>query len=262
MNGFLVVVPARYASTRLPAKPLADIAGKPMVVRVLERAQHSGAAGMWAATDHEEVFAAVKAHGFQAVMTSPDCASGTDRLAEVATQLGWSDDTVVVNVQGDEPLIDPALIRATAAALFDHPAASMATVCHPIHDGAEVFNPNVVKVVTDKDGYALYFSRAPIPWARDDWAGGQASVIPKDLPVMRHIGLYAYRVGFLKAYPGLPRPALETFECLEQLRALWHGHRIAVITSDRPSPPGVDTAEDLETVRRRFKEDGDQGSAE
>jgi len=253
MNSFLVIVPARYASTRLPAKPMADIEGKPMVVRVMERAVRSGAAGVWAATDHEEVYAAVRDHGFQAVMTSPDCASGTDRLAEVATRMGWSDDTVVVNVQGDEPLIDPALIQATARALFEHAAADMATVCHPLHDVNEVFNPNIVKVVADKDGYALYFSRAPIPWARDAWTGDQASVIPEGLPVMRHIGLYAYRVGFLKAYPGLERPALEAFESLEQLRALWHGHRIAVVTSDRPSPPGVDTAADLETVRRLFR---------
>lgn len=253
MHPFLVVVPARYASTRLPAKPLADIAGKPMVVRVLERAHLSGAAGVWAATDHEEVFGAVRQHGFQAVMTSPDCASGTDRLAEVANLLGWGDDTVVVNVQGDEPLIEPGLIRATAQALFDHPAASMATVCHPIHDVREVFNPNVVKVVTDKAGYALYFSRAPIPWARDAWSGvDQASLVPEGLPVMRHIGLYAYRVGFLKLYPDLARPALEEAESLEQLRALWHGHRIAVVTSDQPSPPGVDTAEDLEKVRSQF----------
>lgn len=252
MPPFLVVVPARYASTRLPAKPLAEIAGKPMVVRVLERAELSGASGIWAATDHEAVLGAVRQHGFQAVMTSPDCASGTDRLAEVATLLGWGEDTVVVNVQGDEPLIEPGLIRATAQALFDHPAASMATVCHPIHDVREVFNPNVVKVVTDKAGYALYFSRAPIPWARDAWKGEPPAGIPEGLPVMRHIGLYAYRVGFLKAYPGLARPPLEDFESLEQLRALWHGHRIAVITSDQPSPPGVDTPEDLETVRGIF----------
>ncbi|MEW5769360.1 MAG: 3-deoxy-manno-octulosonate cytidylyltransferase [Pseudomonadota bacterium] len=254
MQSFLVVVPARYASTRLPAKPLADIAGKPMVVRVLERAGRSGAAGVWAATDHEAVREAVVAHGYQAVMTSPDCASGTDRLAEVAARLGWDDDAVVVNVQGDEPLIDPGLIRATAQALFDHPAASMATVCHPIHDPEEVFNPNVVKVVTDKDGYALYFSRAPIPWARDAWAGDRGGV-PEGLPIARHIGLYAYRVGFLKAYPGLSRPALEAFESLEQLRALWHGFRIAVVASDHPSPPGVDTHEDLLKVRALFPAD-------
>ncbi len=253
MSAFYAVVPARYASTRLPGKPLADIAGKPMVVRVLEQAVASGAAGVWAATDHAEVFAAVRAAGFQAVMTSPDCASGTDRLAEVATRLGWADDVVVVNVQGDEPLIDPELIRATAQALFDHPAASMATVCHPLRDVAEMFNPNVVKVVTDKDGYALYFSRAPIPWARDAWAAGPSAAPPEGLPIARHIGLYAYRAGFLKAYPGLERPALEQFESLEQLRALWHGHRIAVVESRVPSPPGVDTPEDLEKVRARFR---------
>lgn len=253
MSAFYAVVPARYASTRLPGKPLADIAGKPMVVRVLEQAVASGAAGVWAATDHPEVFAAVRAGGFQAVMTSPDCASGTDRLAEVATRLGWADDVVVVNVQGDEPLIDPGLIRATAQALFDHPRASMATVCHPMRDVAEMFNPNVVKVVTDKDGYALYFSRAPIPWARDAWASGPSDAPPAGLPIARHIGLYAYRAGFLKAYPGLERPALEHFESLEQLRALWHGHRIAVVESPVPSPPGVDTPEDLEKVRARFR---------
>jgi 3-deoxy-manno-octulosonate cytidylyltransferase (CMP-KDO synthetase) len=253
MKPFFVVVPARYASTRLPAKPLADIAGKPMVVRVLEQGAASGAAGVWAATDHPDVQAAVEAAGHAAVMTSPDCASGTDRLAEVADRLGWADDAVVVNVQGDEPLIDPALIRATAQALFDHPAASMATVCHPIQDPAEVANPNVVKVVTDRDGYALYFSRAPIPWARDAWmdeAGRSRQALPPGLPVKRHVGLYAYRVGFLKAYPALERPALEVFESLEQLRALWHGHRIAVIESPYPSPPGVDTQADLELVRR------------
>ncbi len=253
MNPFLVVVPARFASTRLPAKPLADIAGKPMVVRVLERAAASGAEQVWAATDHDEVRAAVEAHGFRALMTSPDCPSGTDRLAEVATRLGWSDDTVVVNVQGDEPLVDPALIRATAQALFDHPAASMATVCHPIHDPADVFNPNVVKVVRDKQGYALYFSRAPIPWARDAWASGPGETLPHGLPVARHIGLYAYRVGFLKAYPDLERPAIEAFEALEQLRALWHGHRIVVVESAQPAAPGVDIPEDLARVRALFR---------
>jgi len=161
-----------------------------------------------------------------------------------------------VNVQGDEPLIDPGLIRATAQALFDHPEASIATVCHPIQDVDEAFNPNVVKVVTDKQGYALYFSRAPIPWARDAWMGDQVSEIPTGLPIKRHIGLYAYRVGFLKAYPSLARPGVEQFEALEQLRAMWHGYRIAVITSQQPSPPGVDTAEDLEKVRRLFQATG------
>ena len=253
MPAFFAVIPARHASTRLPGKPLADIHGKPMVVRVAERAAASGAAGVWVATDHEGVAAAVLAAGFAAVMTSPACASGSDRLAEVADRLGWPDDAVVVNVQGDEPLIDPALIQATAMALFAHPDAAMSTVCHRIDDAAEAFNPNVVKVVTDKDGYALYFSRAPIPWARDAWAGGAAPALPAGLPIARHIGLYAYRVGFLKAYPTLPRPAIEEFESLEQLRALWHGHRIIVIAAGRASPPGVDTAEDLEKVRALFR---------
>lgn len=248
---FQAVIPARYASTRLPGKPLADIHGKPMVVRVAERAAASGAAGVWVATDHPAVEQAVLEHGLQAVMTSPDCASGSDRLAEVAARLGWSDDTVVVNVQGDEPLIDPALIRATAQALFARPDAAMATVSHRIHDPAEVFNPNVVKLVTDREGYALYFSRAPIPWARDAWAGAER-VLPAGLPIQRHIGLYAYRVGFLKAYPGLARPAIEEYESLEQLRALWHGYRITVIEAAHALPPGVDTAEDLEKVRALF----------
>lgn len=246
---FYAVIPARFASTRLPGKPLADIHGKPMVVRVAERAQASGASGVFVATDHAGVASAVAAQGIEVVMTSPDCASGTDRLAEVASQLGWTDDVVVVNVQGDEPLIDPDLIRATAQALFDHPAASMATVSHRIHDAAEAFNPNVVKVVTDKDGYALYFSRAPIPWARDEWAEAGDRTLPETLPMQRHIGLYAYRVGFLKAYPGLSRPAFELHESLEQLRALWHGYRIMVIESVQPIAPGVDTPEDLEKVR-------------
>ena len=255
MSDFFVVIPARFASSRLPGKPLADIRGKPMVVRVAERASASGAAGVWVATDHAGVAAAVVEQGYSVVMTSPDCASGTDRLAEVAASLGWADDVVVVNVQGDEPLIDPSLIRATAQALFDHPAASMATVSHRIHDPADVFNPNVVKVVTDKEGYALYFSRASIPWARDEWAADAASLratLPAGLNPQRHIGLYAYRVGFLKAYPGMSRPGIEIHESLEQLRALWHGHRIMVIESDQPIAPGVDTPADLEKVRALF----------
>jgi 3-deoxy-manno-octulosonate cytidylyltransferase (CMP-KDO synthetase) len=183
-------------------------------------------------------------------MTSIDCASGTDRLAEVAAQLKWPDEAVVVNVQGDEPLIEPELIRATAETLARHPDAAIATVCHPLHDIEEVMSPNVVKVVQDKAGYALYFSRAPIPYARDAWA--QARTLPAGLPVMRHVGLYAYRVGFLHAYPKLERPAVEAFESLEQLRAMWHGYKIAVLSTEQPSPPGVDTAEDLEKVRRRM----------
>lgn len=250
---FVAVVPARYASTRLPGKPLADIAGKPMVVRVAERAAASGAAQVLVATDHGEVAQVARGHGLQVCLTSPDCPSGTDRLAEVAARLGWPDDTVVVNVQGDEPLIDPTLIRATATLLHERPAAAMATVCHPLLDLDEVMNPNLVKVVLDKDGHALYFSRAAIPWARDAWAG-RARALPAELPVYRHVGLYAYRAGFLKAYPNLARPAIETFESLEQLRVLYHGYRIAVLTIDRAMPPGVDTPEDLDTVRRIFSE--------
>jgi 3-deoxy-manno-octulosonate cytidylyltransferase (CMP-KDO synthetase) len=205
------------------------------------------------ATDHAAVAEAVRAHGLEVCLTSPDCASGTDRLAEVAGQLGWPDDTVVVNVQGDEPLIDPALIRATAMRLHGHAEAAMATVCHPLFDLDEVMNPNVVKVVLDKAGHALYFSRAAIPWARDAWAGPERG-LPAELPVYRHVGLYAYRAGFLKAYPALARPAIEVFESLEQLRALHHGYRIAVLAIDRPMPPGVDTPADLAAVRRLFAE--------
>lgn len=256
MTEFQVVIPARFASTRLPGKPLADIAGKPMVVRVAERAAQSGAAGVVVATDHAGVFDRVQAAGFRAVMTSPDCASGTDRLAEVAAHEGWADDTIVVNVQGDEPLIDPALIHATAERLATRPEAAMATVCHPLREADEVFNPNVVKVVLDAHDDALLFSRAPIPWARDAWAGAAGTdgerVIPADLPVFRHVGLYAYRAGFLKIYPRLSQPALERLESLEQLRALWHGYRITVICVAHASAPGVDTQEDLERVRAAF----------
>jgi 3-deoxy-manno-octulosonate cytidylyltransferase (CMP-KDO synthetase) len=256
MSDFYAVIPARFASTRLPGKPLADIHGKPMVVRVAERAAASGAAGIWVATDHADVAEAVTQQGYPVVMTSPNCASGTDRLAEVASYLGWADDVVVVNVQGDEPLIDPDLIRACAQALFEHPDASMATLSHRIHDPAEAFNPNVVKVVTDKNGYALYFSRAPIPWARDEWARDawtdfqtMPPILPAGINLQRHIGLYAYRVGFLKAYPDLSRPSIEMHESLEQLRALWHGYRIMVIESSQPIAPGVDTPADLDKVR-------------
>lgn len=251
MTNFFVVIPARYASTRLPGKPLADLAGKPMVVRVAERAAQSGAVGVVVATDHDGVAAAVQAAGFRAVMTSPDCASGTDRLAEVAAHEGWADDAIVVNVQGDEPLIDPALIRATAERLAERPEAAIATVCHPLTNSDEVFNPNVVKVVLDARDDALLFSRAPIPWARDAWMSGERG-IPTDLPVFRHVGLYAYRAGFLKAYPGLSQPALERLESLEQLRALWHGYRITVVCTEHASAPGVDTPEDLERVRALF----------
>ena len=248
---FRVVVPARFASTRLPGKPLADIGGKPMVVRVLERANASGASEVWVATDHEGVRDAVLAAAGKVVMTRPDHPSGTDRLAEVAGTLGWDDHDIVVNVQGDEPLIDPALIAAVAEALAADPDAAIATAAHPIHDVAEVFNPNVVKVVCDARERAMYFSRAPIPWARDAWAETR-NVLPPALPLLRHVGLYAYRVGFLKQYASLAPAPVEHWEALEQLRALWHGFPIRVLRLDTAPAAGVDTPEDLERVRKVF----------
>ncbi|MDX5408713.1 MAG: 3-deoxy-manno-octulosonate cytidylyltransferase [Thauera sp.] len=248
---FRIVIPARYASTRLPAKPLADIGGKPMIVRVLERVQSAGAGEIWVATDHEAVRDAVQAAGAGVVMTRPDHPSGTDRLAEVAAARGWADEDIVVNVQGDEPLIDPAIVAAVAQALAEDGEAAIATAAHAIHDPAEVFNPNVVKVVCDADGRALYFSRAPIPWARDAWGGGERT-LPVGLPMLRHVGLYAYRVGFLRRYAGLAPSPLEHWEALEQLRALWHGYRIRVLELAQAPAAGVDTQEDLERVRAIF----------
>jgi len=248
MSGFTVLVPARYASTRLPGKPLADLAGKPMIVRVAERARASGAARVVVATDDTRIRDAVTAHGFDAVMTRGDHPTGTDRLAEAAVQLRLPATDIVVNVQGDEPLLEPALIREMATLLEGAHDAAMATACHPIADALEAFNPNVVKVALDARNYALYFSRATIPWARDAFATSREA-LPPDLPLYRHYGLYAYRVSFLLAYPTLARSPLERFEALEQLRALWHGHRIVVaITAGTPAP-GVDTPEDLERVR-------------
>jgi 3-deoxy-manno-octulosonate cytidylyltransferase (CMP-KDO synthetase) len=237
---FTVVIPARYASTRFPGKPLADIGGKPMVVRVCERAAQSGATAVHVATDDERIAAAVRAHGHAAIMTRADHATGTDRIAEAARHLGLADDEVVVNVQGDEPLIPPALIAQVAEALAQCPAASVSTACHPIHDAASMENPNVVKVVLDRQGYALYFSRSRIPYPRN----GEAA------PCYRHAGIYGYRAGFLAAYAGLQESPLERAESLEQLRVLWHGYRIAVAVSEQDVPPGVDTPQDLEAVRR------------
>lgn len=248
---FAVVIPARYASTRFPGKPLADIAGKPMVVRVCERAARSGAESIHVATDDARIAEAVSAHGFTALLTRADHASGTDRIAEAAAQLGLADDAIVVNVQGDEPLIAPALIAQVAEVLARRPQAAVSTACHPIHDGAAAFNPNVVKVVLDANGDALYFSRAPIPYARDAYADGRRAP-PADLPMYRHAGIYGYRVSFLKRYAGLAPSPLEAFEALEQLRVLWHGDRIAVAISAEAIPPGVDTPADLALVRAQF----------
>jgi 3-deoxy-manno-octulosonate cytidylyltransferase (CMP-KDO synthetase) len=248
---FHVVIPARHASTRLPAKPLADLGGKPMVVRVAEQARASGAAAVWIATDHPDILAAARAHGCDALMTRADHASGTDRIAEVAAALGLQPDEIVVNVQGDEPFMPPALVGAVAQLLAQRDAAAMATASHPIEDAAELFNPAVVKVVTDHAGYALYFSRAPLPWARDAFAQGTAT-LPAGIVHQRHIGVYAYRAAFLAAFARLAPAPCERAESLEQLRALWHGHRIAVAETAAAPPPGIDTPEDLERARRRF----------
>ncbi|MGN6653683.1 3-deoxy-manno-octulosonate cytidylyltransferase [Trinickia sp.] len=257
---FVAVVPARLASTRLPEKPLADIAGKPMVVRVAERAREAGAERVLIATDDARVLQAVQAHGFEGLLTRADHPSGTDRLAEVATTLGLADETIVVNVQGDEPLIDPALVCDVASHLAAHSDCAIATAAHPIADTADVFNPNVVKVVLDARGVALYFSRAPIPWRRDAYApqcGAQAIDLtampaPPAGAVLRHIGLYAYRARFLRTYPTLAQAPIEQAEMLEQLRAMWHGERIAVLVTHEAPAPGVDTLADLERVRALF----------
>ncbi|MBV5285085.1 MAG: 3-deoxy-manno-octulosonate cytidylyltransferase [Methyloversatilis discipulorum] len=248
---FKVVIPARHASTRLPGKPLLDIGGLPMVVRVAQRAAQSGAEALVIATDHEAIADAVRAHGYEAVMTRSDHATGTDRIAEVAEKLGWSPASVVVNVQGDEPLIDPDLIRQVALALDQDPESSIATASSAITEAADFFNPAVVKVICDIHGRAMYFSRAPIPWARDDFATSR-DTLPAGLGAQRHIGIYAYRVRFLQRNARLDPAPMEQVEALEQLRALWHGYRIRVV-ADVPMPhAGVDTPDDLERVRALF----------
>ncbi len=246
---FTVIIPARLASTRLPNKPLADLGGKPMVVRVAERARESGAARIIVATDHADIAAACAAHGVEAVMTRADHPSGTDRIAEVARALNLPADEVVVNLQGDEPLIDPALLAACAARISLE--VPMATCAHPLTDVADVFNPNVVKVVLDKAGRALYFSRASIPWARDAFAASR-DTLPAGYAPLRHIGLYAYSNAFLQAYPGLDVSPLEQIEALEQLRVLWHGVPIAVHVTDSAPQAGVDTPEDLARVQLHY----------
>lgn len=251
MSGFRVVIPARLASTRLPNKPLVDLAGKPMVVRVWERAVASGADEVWVATDAPEVAAAVEQAGGRAILTRADHASGTDRLAEVVERLGWENEAIVVNVQGDEPLIDPALIDAVAGLLKKQPLAQMGTAAHAIETVEDFTNPNVVKVITDARGLALTFSRAPLPWWRDGFAQGITQLPTAPAP-LRHIGLYSYRAAFLRAFPSMPPAPLEQCEALEQLRALWHGHRIAVHVTPHAPGAGVDTPEDLARVRALF----------
>jgi 3-deoxy-manno-octulosonate cytidylyltransferase (CMP-KDO synthetase) len=249
---FTVLVPARLASTRLPNKPLADIAGLPMVVRVAQRASQSGASRVVVAGDDPSIVAACAAHGVQAILTRQDHPSGTDRLAEACEQLGLDGDDIVVNVQGDEPLIDPALIGAVASTLSAHPECAMSTAAHAIDSLDDFLNPNVVKAVLDAQGNALYFSRAPIPWWRDGSTGGAPpGVLPAPQP-LRHIGIYGYRAGFVRKFPSLAPAPIEAIEALEQLRALWHGHRIAVHVSQAAPGPGIDTPEDLARVRAVF----------
>jgi 3-deoxy-manno-octulosonate cytidylyltransferase (CMP-KDO synthetase) len=250
---FIVIIPARLASTRLPNKPLADLGGKPMVVRVAERAKEAGAARIVVATDHDSIKEACEQHGIEVFMTRADHPSGTDRIAEVARAINLAPDAVVVNLQGDEPLIDPQLLQAAAARIgADVP---MSTCAHPLHDAADAFNPNVVKVVLDKQGRALYFSRATIPWHRDAFAKDQ-SALPAGYVPLRHIGLYAYRNDFLQAYPALEVSPLEGVEALEQLRVLWHGYPIAVHVTDSAPAAGVDTPEDLARVQALYKSGG------
>jgi 3-deoxy-manno-octulosonate cytidylyltransferase (CMP-KDO synthetase) len=247
-TSFTVLVPARLASTRLPGKPLLDIGGLPMVVRVARQGQRSGAGQVVVATDATEVAAACEAHGVQHVMTRANHASGSDRLAEACERLGLDGDHVVVNVQGDEPLIEPDLIDRCAGLLAEHPDCPMGTVAHPIDETADWLNPNVVKVVLDAAGRALYFTRAAVPFHRD----GAPGQMPSDPVPLRHLGLYAYRAGFLRRFPTLPQAPMERTEALEQLRVLWHGERIAVHVTHTAPGTGVDTPEDLARVRALF----------
>ena len=250
---FRAVIPARFASTRLPGKPLADIGGRPMIRHVYERVAASGAAQVIVATDDERVAAACEAFGAEVQLTSAAHASGTDRLAEVAARRGWRAEEVVVNGQGDEPLLPPSLVQQAAALLSADPGADIATLATPVLTLDEFLDPSVVKVVRRVDGRALYFSRAPIPWHREGASGG-ATTQRNFGGALRHIGLYAYRVRFLRRFAEMSPAPPEELEALEQLRALWHGHRISVLTTGHAPPPGVDTPEDLERVRRALLE--------
>jgi 3-deoxy-manno-octulosonate cytidylyltransferase (CMP-KDO synthetase) len=245
---FVAIIPSRMSSTRLPGKPLKDIGGKPMVVRVAERALASGADRVAVACDAQEIVDACQAHGIDAYLTDPNHPTGTDRLSEAARLMGLDADTIVVNVQGDEPLIPPAVIGAVARTLEQDPVCSIATAAHPIHDLESFLNPNVVKVELDAQGRAMTFSRAPIPWPRDAF-NQEPKALPEGFQALHHIGLYAYRAGFLAEFPKLERAPIEATESLEQLRAMWHGHRIAVMVLNENLPAGVDTQADLDRAR-------------
>ncbi len=255
---FVVLIPARLASSRLPRKALADLGGVPMIVRVAQRAARSRASRVVVAADDAEIVGACAAHGIAALLTSVRHASGSDRIAEASAALGLDDAEIVVNVQGDEPLIEPALIDACAALLAERTDCVMSTAAHAIDDRADFANPNIVKVVLDAAGRALYFSRAPIPWPREDEGIGALAMAT---PALRHVGLYAYRAGFLRRFPLLAASPLEEIERLEQLRVLWHGERIAVHVSDLAPGIGVDTAEDLARARRLIADAGGAGFA-
>jgi 3-deoxy-manno-octulosonate cytidylyltransferase (CMP-KDO synthetase) len=244
---FKVVIPARFASTRLPGKPLREIAGKPMIEHVWQSARRSEAEQVVIATDDERIASAARGFGAEVCTTRPDHNTGTDRLAEVVDAMAWPDETIVVNLQGDEPLMPAELVRQVAADLATHDLARIATAATPIGKSAEFFDPNVVKVVVDQAGYALYFSRAPIPWDRDRCAGGQQA-LPEELVPLRHIGLYAYRAGFLRSFARMAPTQLENTERLEQLRALWSGERIHVLVTPAHPGPGVDTEGDIALV--------------
>jgi 3-deoxy-manno-octulosonate cytidylyltransferase (CMP-KDO synthetase) len=248
MTDFHVIIPARYGSTRLPGKPLLDIGGEPMIAHVYRRAAECGAASVVVATDDARIVKAAEAAGARVCLTRPDHPSGTDRLAEVVEQLALDDDAIVVNLQGDEPLMPPVLLQQVANDLAAHPDAAISTLCAPLEDVAQVSDPNVVKVVCNQAGYALYFSRASIPWQRDAMASGDIAAIALE-GYRRHLGIYAYRAGFLHRYSQWPAAPIEQAEALEQLRALWHGERIHVVEAATSPPAGVDTEQDLERVR-------------
>lgn len=252
MSRYKIVIPARYGSSRLPGKPLIELAGKPMIQHVYERALATGIQDIVVATDDERIFDVAKAFGANVVMTSIDHENGTERIAEVAAKLGWQGDDVIVNVQGDEPLIPRELIELTAKGLLDNPQAGMASLCTPIRDVAEAFDPNAVKTVLDNNGFAMYFSRAPIPWDRDLYKQGQDQ-LTQLAPVYRHIGMYGYRVSFLQEYAKMEMTALEQAECLEQLRALCYGVKIHMAVIDQPPGHGVDTQDDVARVEAQIK---------
>lgn len=249
MNSYKIVIPARYASSRLPGKPLIMLAGKPMIQHVYERALATGMQDIVIATDDNRIEAVAKGFGAEVVLTSEKHENGTERIAEVAQIKGWHSEDVIVNLQGDEPLIPQALIELTAQGLIDHPDAGMSSICTPIHADEDVFNPNIVKVVLNKENYALYFSRAPIPWDRDQYQHDKSQKTIK-MPVYRHIGMYGYRVSFLQQYAQMNPCVLETTEALEQLRALWYGVKIHMGIIEQAPSHGVDTLEDSKRVEQ------------